>query len=252
MTAEGEDWEQRHGAVAITDGLSAQQANAYEKLGDEKAFPLELIDKGIAFKCKEGKASFEADKVRILKAIGDGSETLDAKVHGVVACAALPRALEEGGTRRTTFLEAVRNGKVRKLQLSLGGAFREASPADTAETWTEVVGALDPTATEELSIGTELEESPVSNFGGLTSLTSIDISACKRLTSLPDGLFSGLTSLTSIDMSYCRGLTALPEGLFSGLTSLTSIDMRDCDNLKLPAGLVDELKAKGVEVTGAP
>ena len=95
-----------------------------DKLEHEKAFPLELIDKGIAFKCKDGKASFEEDKVRILKAIGDGSETLDAKVHGVVACAALRRALEEGGTRRETFLEAVRNGKVRKLQLSLKGQCR--------------------------------------------------------------------------------------------------------------------------------
>ena len=108
-----------HGAVAITDGLSAQQNDAVIKLDQEQAFPLELIDKGIAFKCKDGKASFEEDKVRILKAIGDGSETLDAKVHGVVACAALRRALEEGGTRRATFLEAVRNGHVRKLQLNL-------------------------------------------------------------------------------------------------------------------------------------
>ena len=63
----------------------------------------------------------------------------------MVACAALRRTLEEGGTRRETFLEAVRNGKVRKLQLSLRG-----SAADTAETWREVVGALDATAIEEL------------------------------------------------------------------------------------------------------
>ena len=138
-----------HGAVAITDGMSAQRDDASMKLMQEEAFPLELIDKGIAFKCVDCKASFEADKVRILKAIGDGSETLDAKVHGVVACAALKRALEEGGTRRETFLEAVRNGHVRKLQLSLEG-----SAADTAETWSEVVGALDATAMEELSMQT--------------------------------------------------------------------------------------------------
>ena len=233
-----------HGAVAITDGLSAQQEDAEHKLEHEEAFPLELIDKGIAFKCKDGKASFEADKVRILKAIGDGSETLDAKVHGVVACAALRRALEEGGTRRETFLEAVRHGKVRKLQLSLTD-----SAADTAETWREVVGALDATATEELSMQTKLEELPVSSFGRLTGLASIDMSHCRgsprcrtassaasppsrlsmqgphlvagrpasaasprsrlsRWAVLPEGLFSGLTSLTSI-----RGLTSLPEGL---------------------------------------
>ena len=264
---EWEDGYDTHGAVAITDGLSAQQWKAQDKLAHEQAFPLELIDKGIAFKCKDGQASFEADKVRILKAIGDGSETLDAKVHGVVACAALRRALEEGGTRRETFLEAVRNGKVRKLQLSLAG-----SAADTAETWREVVGALDATATEELSMQTWLEgEFPVSSFGRLTSLTSINVSECKGLTSLPEGLFSGLTSLTSINMQGCRGLTSLPDlsgltsltsinmsgcrGLtslpdLSGLTSLKELDMYGCMDLELPAELVEELKARGVEVKG--
>ena len=70
------------------------------------------------------------------------------------------------------------------------------------------------------------------------------------LTSLPEGLFSGLTSLTSINMERCSDLTSLPGGLFSGLTSLKELDMRGCPNLKLPAGLVEELKAKGVEVKG--
>ena len=162
---EWDRYDDTHGAVAITDGLSAQQGGASYKLEQEWAFPLELIDKGIAFKCKDGKASFEEDKVRILKAIDDGSQALDAR-----SCAA------RDGTRRETFLEAVRNGKVRKLQLSLKG-----SKADTARR-REVV---DATAMEELSIGTLLKGS---------GLASIDMTDCRGLTSLPD--LSGLTSLT--------------------------------------------------------
>ena len=47
-------------------------------------------------------------------------------------------------------------------------------------------------------------------------------------------------------MTYCYGLTSLPD--LSGLTALKVVNMEDCDNLELPAGLVDELKAKGVNV----
>ena len=121
------------------------------------------------------------------------------------------------------------------------------SKADTAETWREVVGALDATAMEELSIGTLLKgEFPVSSFGRLTGLASIDMTDCRGLTSLPD--LSGLTSLTSINMSGCRGLTSLPD--LSGLTSLKELDMYGCMDLELPAELVEELKARGVEVKG--
>ena len=89
---------------------------------------------------------------------------------------------------------------------------------------------------------TNLEEFPVSSFGRLTGLASINMEGCKGLTSLPEGLFSGLTSLTSIEMSGCDGLTSLPEGLFSGLTALEKMEIQGCDNLVLSDGLCKELK----------
>ena len=145
-------------------------------------FPLELIDKGIAFKCKEGKASFEADKVRILKAIGDGSETLDAKVHGVVACArAAPRT---------------RGGRHTARDLSRGGAERQSaqaaahrlvsSDADTAETWREVVGCRARRdgyggAEHRDAAGRPLPASPLSRLSITSASPRSHVSAERRL-----------------------------------------------------------------------
>ena len=38
-------------AVVITDGLSGEQTDAGEKAMDEAAFRLEVLDKGIDFRC---------------------------------------------------------------------------------------------------------------------------------------------------------------------------------------------------------
>ena len=48
--------------MAITDGLSAQQPNADFKRVQEEAFPLELIEEGTRFLCREGQASVEKDR----------------------------------------------------------------------------------------------------------------------------------------------------------------------------------------------
>ena len=279
------EWDQekvgRHGAVAITDGLSAQQYDADQKREQEEAFPLELLEAGIRFLCLAGQASVEKDRERIVIDIGNQSNTLDATVHGVVASGALRRALEAGGPRAAAFLEAVRHGHVRKLQLALQDSNTDrVETVDTVETWLQVVGALDTIATKELSMQTGLQALPGLSFGRLTSLTSIDMREC-GVTSLPEGLFGGLTSLTSIDMSYSYGLTSLPEGLFGGLTaltsinmsycwsgrvltslpgglfdgltSLTSINMRFCSTLDPPAvSLLEDLAAKGVKVMKSP
>ena len=134
------------------------------------------------------------------------------------ASAALRRALEGGGETRARFLEAVRRGHVRKLQLILSY-----SEADTEETCWEVLGALDAEAIQEVA------------------LTSRKVSA------LPEGFtFSKCKALTSVNLYGCRGLTALPEGLFAGLTALTYVDLSRCGGVT-PA-MVEELRARGVEV----
>ena len=186
VTATAYDWGGQHGAVAIIDGLSAQQGSASAKHRQESAFPLAVLEKGIAFESKEGEASVKEDKERIVIDIGDKSSKLDATVHGVVARAGLRAALEAGGKRRTRFLEAVRHGGLHKLSLSLEG-----SEADTLETWKEVMGALDPQTMREVAMQTRLE-------------------------SVPEGLFQGLPSLTKVDMRYCPAATpALKESLRS-------------------------------------
>jgi hypothetical protein len=128
-----------HDAVAITDGLSAQQNDDAEvKLQHEAAFPLDLLDKGVKFQCADGKASKEEDTMNILEAI-KGKEALDDVVHGVVATAALRRVLEGFGERAERYLDALRRGNVRQLHLDLKN-----SPADTPETWKAIGEALSP------------------------------------------------------------------------------------------------------------
>ena len=88
-------------AVVITNGLSAEQGGQYGgffKAKDEAAFPLEVLDKGIGFRCVDGAASVATDKDNILAAIGDGKERLDDTVHGVVAAAALARVLKRAAS----------------------------------------------------------------------------------------------------------------------------------------------------------
>ena len=51
----GEAGNLEHDAVAITDGMSAQQSDAAAKLQHEAAFPLKLLDKGVGFTCLDSR-----------------------------------------------------------------------------------------------------------------------------------------------------------------------------------------------------
>ena len=230
-----------HGAVAITDGLSTQQSNTDDKLDQEEDFPLDLIDKGIKLTCADGQASVPKDRELILASIGDGSGAVDATLHGVLAHSALRRALEQGGEQSFRFLDALRLGRGRRLRLTLKG-----SAVDTVETWQRVMDALDGTTTVELCLQTGLEALP--DIGSLTELTLVDISGCSNLTSVPVGFFSGLSALASIKMRGCVHLTSLPGGLFAGLAALASIDISHCEQLKLSAGMVESLNARGIDL----
>ena len=47
----------QHGAVAIIDGLSARQVDAFDKHFHESAFPVAVLEKGVVFECLNGQAS---------------------------------------------------------------------------------------------------------------------------------------------------------------------------------------------------
>lgn len=61
----------RRCAVGLTQGLAAIDQIAYMKAQRERFFPLDLLDKGVRFECKDGQASVETDRLNILKKIGD-------------------------------------------------------------------------------------------------------------------------------------------------------------------------------------
>ena len=132
----GSEKEQRS-AVGIVDGLAAVDADAEDKGLREKFFPMELLSEGLDVKCRDGKASMEADRVRILGAIGKGAQQLDATIHGRVAAAGLRRALEEGSEQAERFLEAVQKGRLPKFVLDMEG-----SDADNESTMHHMCGAL--------------------------------------------------------------------------------------------------------------
>ena len=106
FVAEDGHEESRH-AVGITEGLAAEDTNVAQKWLREKAFPIELFDKGVSFKCADGQTSMPADKVRIIGDIGDKSDELENLVHAHLAAAGLRSALEVGGDRLKLFIEAI-------------------------------------------------------------------------------------------------------------------------------------------------
>ena len=66
-----------------------------------------------------GQASQEEDRERILTEIGDKSQLLDDRVHGMIASAALQRVYHEGNHNMSRYLEALRRSTPTKLRLDL-------------------------------------------------------------------------------------------------------------------------------------
>jgi internalin A len=67
----------------------------------------------------------------------------------------------------------------------------------------------------------------VSGLAGLTSLTSLNLSACDQLTDV--SVLARLTSLTSLDLAICKQLTDV--SVLASLTSLTSLDLSGWEQL---------------------
>lgn len=247
----------RHEAVVLCDGISALSSGSHDRRAFERAFPIAVIDKGVAFACQEAYATEEADKECILRAIGpEGAARLDEVVHGRVAAHSLPIALNHrdrsGGHDK--YLDAVKRGHLRALYLSLNGR-----QADTQETWEEVRAVLDPQATESVTIMTELKELPRSfSFGdggkhaALAALSSLSLHA-PELRWLPRSLLHGCQRLALVTLSGCQALQALPEGLFRDCRDvLTVVDIKGCERLlTVPDGLFHDMDAlETVDLSG--
>jgi hypothetical protein len=205
-----DDGEERF-AVGITQSaVWTDEGSSYVKSQREQHFPLELIDRGVSFKCEEGAASVAADKVKILSEIGDQKTVLDEQIHAVVSGAALERVLKENDERRHPYLEAVRKGgPPRQLSVDLRG-----SEGDCQATVTALVDALggsdQASRCEELVLetlnATELPES----LGRLTALKDLNLYDCSSLESLPDSI-SQLVALKKLFLDGCSSLVGTVE-----------------------------------------
>lgn len=127
-------------AVGITSGLAAVDRTTAHKALREGHFPMARLRKGLTFKCMEGKASMPSDEDRIKREVAaeaNGAEHLDAAVHAVVASSQLVRGLEAGDETAVYFMDAIRKGVLRMINIDLND-----SATDTQATVSEVVEAL--------------------------------------------------------------------------------------------------------------
>ena len=113
----------------------------------EAAFPPELMQQGMSFDCAKGQASVAADRDKIIIEIGDVSaqQQLNRSVHGRVASASLRLALEQGGELAEQTIQAIRTGRLVRLELAMTG-----STADTVQSVQLLVSALDPQTLQHL------------------------------------------------------------------------------------------------------
>ena len=151
----------------------------------------------------------QKDKETILAKIGDGSKTLDDKVHSVVAASALERLSQS-------------------LQL------------DTQENMAAIVDALtEDKCIRVLSISTKLVTSLPNNLCVLTSLTSLNMNNCISLLTVPEGI-DQLTCLTELGLNRCSSIKELPSSV-SKLTALTALNLEGCKSLSTLPACMSEL-----------
>ena len=136
-------------AVGICTGFVANDMHPGSRRQRERRFPFSLLENGISFKCSDGKASKPEDRKTILAAIGNDiqQQLLDHVVQGFIAAAGLTRALEAGGDMADHFMEAIKVGNLKRLELSLHD-----SKADTVNTMRKLVSALNCNTLQQLQI----------------------------------------------------------------------------------------------------
>ena len=208
---------ERRFAVGIVDGLAAIDQSEHKKQDREQHFPMELVKKGVEFAWLDGQASMEEDRVRIIGEIGEEDDELDRCVHSVVAAASLLRAIK--GKDCEEFMEAVCEGKMRKLQLDLTTC-DEVATKKVCELW----HGFDAEKLEELT---------VRNVQGLTNW-------------LPESMLKNCSVLTKLDLEFCNSLAALPEAI-GNCTQLKELNL-SCCKLQLSDILKEQLEANQTKI----
>ena len=204
-------WGKKRLAVGITQGLVWVDAgNSSIKSEREEHFPLELIDRGVSFKCEEGAASVEADKVKILSEIGNQKTVLDEQIHAVVSGAVLARALRENHERWHLYLEAVRKGGPPR-QLSVDLRYSDGDSQANVTALIDALGGSDEASKcEELMLVTSNATELPGSLGRLTGLKELTLYGCDSLKSLPKSV-SQFVALEELHLGDCYRLESIPE-----------------------------------------
>merc|ERR1712166_1706076 len=214
-------------------GVAADRGNYNLKTAREQYFPIELIHLGICFRCEDGKASVEADRLKIMAEIGNRATLLNDTIHGKISAAALERVLKEGSDRLHDFLEAIKRSPPRELTL-----FIMRSEGDTQENVTAVIEALAANGANKcvkLTLCSEGATEIPSCVGELTALEYLDIGFCSSLVSLPESM-GKLTALKWLILAL-QQLVSLPESI-GELTALERLSLSCSSLVSLPESMV--------------
>ena len=195
------------GAVAadVRTNRSGELATESFTNAREKHFPIGVLSCALTFECRQGEASCEEDRVKILADIGDSHAALDTMLHGLIATTMLRASLESEDSSEGV-IDAFRNGRVKTVFLNL----RDSS-ADTAENLELIVGALDVSSLEELTISAKKASGSWANalLQGFSKLRKLRLKDCYGLESLPDGVWERMHALEELDLEGCTGLYIL-------------------------------------------
>ena len=207
-------------AVGICQGHVSIDGGSVEwKNNREAFFPLERIDKGVSFKCEEGEASVEADKVKIFDEIGQQTTVLDDRIHAVVAAGVLERVLKENDERRHQYLKAASKStawSARQAQLEFN---LEDTDGDTQANVTALIHALGASdgasKFKRLNLKTEYATELPESLGQLTGLQYLHLP--DHLVSLPDSI-SQLVLVEELDLTLCPSVLSLPVSITKMVT----------------------------------